>query len=255
MTDVPASRHTLRILKYLARQGGPTPASRVARELEIPRSTVYQIIRVMQSEGFVVHFPEERAYGLASLVHELSNSSVGGDRLERLATPLLGKLLTRMGLPLVAHLSILHGPDVVYVAKRSAHRAPTLTTDVGVHLRAHSTATGRAILAYLTKEQVRALYPDREAFQTAPERGPHSGRDLDDLLAQARERGWASESGEVMRDHSSLAVATLDHNDYPTASVGVTYRSSAVDVHQVPQLASALQITASALSMRLRGKI
>ncbi|BCJ48514.1 hypothetical protein GCM10010168_64210 [Actinoplanes ianthinogenes] len=51
----PAAHHTLRILGYLAAQRGPVPAATVTAALELPRSTVYRLLGVMEQHGFVIH--------------------------------------------------------------------------------------------------------------------------------------------------------------------------------------------------------
>ena len=67
MPEIPAARSTLAVLRYLAARNGPVRAATLARDLGIPRSSVYQLIAVMMDEGFVVHYPEDRTYGLSSL--------------------------------------------------------------------------------------------------------------------------------------------------------------------------------------------
>ena len=255
MTDIPAARQALRVLKYVAAQSGPVRASTMSRDLEIPRSTMYQLVKVMQDEGFLLHFPEDRAYGLSTLVSEIGSSYLRTAKLGRLAEPLLEKLVRRTGLPVVAHLGVLHGDNVVYVVKHSAPRAPTLVTNIGVHLPGHLTATGRAILSHLSKEQVRALYPDRASLTTRNGRGPSSLKEFDTILADTRERGWAIENGDITEEYASVAVAALDHNGYPAAAIALTFRKIAVDQGLWKQLGAAAQITAGALSMRMRGKI
>ena len=80
MSEVPAARSALRILTHLAAAGGSTHASSMARALELPRSSVYQLLRVLQDEGFVVHYPEARTYGLGPLVSELGTSVLRASR-------------------------------------------------------------------------------------------------------------------------------------------------------------------------------
>lgn len=255
MADIPAARQALRILKYLATQSGPVRAATLVRELEIPRSTTYQMIKVMLDEGFLVHFPEDSAYGLSPLVFEMGSNYLRTSKVSRLAEPLLQKLVKRTGLPVVGHLGVLHNDEVEYVVKCAAPRAPSLVTEIGVRLPAHLTATGRAILALLPREQVRALYPHASSLTTRDGRGPTTLRELDEILAETRARGYAVETGEITPDYASVAVASLDHNGFPAAAVGITFRKIAVDVGIWPQLGAAAQISAGALSMRLRGKI
>ena len=60
--------------------------------------------------------------------------------------------------------AVMTGRDVLYIVEERAPRRPARVTDVGVRLPAHLTATGRAMLAALPREQVRALYPDAASF-------------------------------------------------------------------------------------------
>lgn len=60
---MPAARNALRVLMLLAEQVGPVRAATVARELDIPRSSAYQLLQVMREEGFLVHYPELGAFG------------------------------------------------------------------------------------------------------------------------------------------------------------------------------------------------
>ncbi len=71
---VPAAQSTLRILRFLASRKGPVAASSIATALELPRSSVYHLLAVMTEQGFVVHLPEERLYGLGIPAFELSSA-------------------------------------------------------------------------------------------------------------------------------------------------------------------------------------
>ena len=174
-SKVPAADQTLAILAHLAAQRGPVPAATIAQALEIPRSTVYHLLAVMQERGFVVHLPEERRYGLGIAAFELSSGFSRQQPLARLGRPLVAALVDRLGES--GHLAVLHGRDVLYLVEERAPRRPSLVTDVGVRLPAHLTATGRAMLAELPPAQLRALYPDRAAFA---ERHPEGEADAAD---------------------------------------------------------------------------
>lgn len=255
MPSVPAARNVLRVAKYLAEQTGPVPAAVLARELGLPRSSVYQLLSALQDEGFLLHFPEERGYALSPRFAELGTSADHAARLRRLGAPLLTKLLARVRLPVVAQIGILHGAEVVYTAKESAHRAPSTVSEIGVRLPAHLTASGRAMLAALDRTQLRALYPSADVLTNRGSGGPTTLRELDTLLRATRERGWAVEREEITPGYSSVAAVALDHADHPAAAVAVTYRTVAVDASLVPELGAAVRITAGALSMRIRGRI
>jgi DNA-binding IclR family transcriptional regulator len=252
MPDIPAARNTLRVLSYLARRSGPARASTLARDLGLPRSSAYQLIAVMMDEGFLVHYPEDRAYGLSTLLSDIGTSSLRTTRLGRLAQPLLDRLVAAVSLPVVAHLSVLSGADVIYVSRVQGFRAPTTVSAIGVRLPSHLTATGRAMLAQLPATQVRALYPHRDDLTTRQNTGPQTLAQLNEILAEGRRLGWSREDGEITPDYASVSAASVDHNGYPVAAVGLTFRASSSP--DLPRLGAAVRATADALTARLVGR-
>lgn len=217
----PAADATLRILRYLSQQRGPVAAATIARALELPRSTVYQLLAAMTEHGFVVPIPERAKFGLGVAAFELSSGFSRQQPLTRVGAPVLARLVDELGLS--GHLTVLLGRDVVYLAEERAPHGPYLVTDVGVRLPAHLTASGLAMLADLPAAQVRALYPDRGSFTTRTGFGISSYRGLSAELRTTRERGYAVEDSSITEGLKSVAVAVPDHVGWPAASVAVTF--------------------------------
>ncbi|HEX6517912.1 MAG TPA: IclR family transcriptional regulator [Nocardioidaceae bacterium] len=247
MTHVPAATRTLRLLRFLAAQPDPVPLDRIAKALGLPRSSTYHLVNAMIDEGFVAHLPEEHRYGLGVAAFEVGSGYARQAPLQRIARRHLAALVDRVGQS--AHLAVLHGRDVLYVLEERAPGRPPLVTDVGVRLPAQLTASGRAILAALPRNQVRALYPDRSAFVDRHGTGPGSLSALRGLLAETRQRGYAVEQGEVTPGFASVAAAVLDHNDHPAAGIAVTY--PAAEEVDLAALVAATQHTAALVSRRI----
>jgi len=66
MSKIPAAERTLSLLRLMAELGQPTTANRLAQKLEIPRSSCYQLLEVLESQGFAIHFTEDKRWGLVS---------------------------------------------------------------------------------------------------------------------------------------------------------------------------------------------
>jgi DNA-binding IclR family transcriptional regulator len=255
---IPAATRTLSVLRTLAGAPGPMNAAAIARACEMPRSTTYQLLDAMALEGFVVHFPEERRWGLGVSAFEIGSAYLRHDPLERLARPILQRLVTTAAkhVPLVAHLGVLHGREVLYLLKESARqeRKPVTVTDVGVRLPAHLTASGRALLAELPVAQVRANFPDATAFINRTGEGPRSLSQLRSLLALQRRRGYFSEENEVAIGFASVAAASLDHDGRPAAAISLTFRAEETNAALIKALVKAVDQSAAELSGRLRGR-
>lgn len=253
MSQVPAATRTLRVLRFLAGQPDPVPLERIAQAVGLPRSTAYHLIGAMVEEGFVVHLAEERRYGLGVAAYEVGSSYSRQVPLQRLARHSLGQLVDQTGQS--AHLAVLHGRDIVYVIEERATGRPPLVTDVGVRMPAPLTASGRALLAALPAAQVRALFPDAEAFVQRHGTGPDSLGALRTVLSETRARGYAREDGEVTPGLRSVALPVLDHNDFPVAAVALTWPvdepPDGPGESEESRLVATLRRTASGLSRRL----
>ncbi|MEU3841101.1 IclR family transcriptional regulator [Streptomyces sp. NPDC028635] len=251
MSVVPAAAQVLAILRYLAGQAGPVPAAAISRDVGVPRSTTYHLLDTLAREGFVVHLPEERRYGLGVSAFELGSGYSRQAPFERLARVPLARLVDRTGHN--AHLAVLHGREVIYVIEERAPGRPPLVTEVGVRLPAHLTASGRAVLARLPAAQVRALFPDASTFVRRNDLGPTSLSALRHLLTEVRARGYATEEDEITPGFSSVAAAVLDHSAHPIAGVAVTFPGGEVDEAQRLRIADEVGRVARELTRRVGG--
>lgn len=249
---VPAVTRAVAVLRVLAAHPDPVRAATIARQLGLPRSTVYQLLATLEAAGLVAHLPEERGYGLAVGVFELGSAYLRNEPLERMSRPLLARLVEQVHV--TAHLGVLHGRETLYLLKEQPPGAAALVTAVGVRLPAHLTASGRAMLAHLPAAQVRALYPNAESFVDRTGVGPRGPTTLRWLLADERSQGWAEEDGQVSPGLASVAAAVFDHQARPVASIGLTF---AADHHPAParrDLAEQAVATAGLLTRRLSGR-
>jgi DNA-binding IclR family transcriptional regulator len=167
-----------------------------------------------------------------------------------LGSPILRRLVADTGHS--GHLAVLHGTDVIYLVEERTHHGPRLVSDVGVRLPAHLTATGRAILHTLPKAQLRALYPD--ATSPLPRRhggGPETLKDLKELLRQGRQRGFATERGEVTEGLASVAVAVTDRTGWPVAALAITAPEKDISDDTASHTVTRVREAASELSTRL----
>lgn len=251
MSKVPAATRTLALLRTMAEIGQPTTADRLAKRLAIPRSSCYQLLEVLEEQGFAIHYPEERRWGLGLAAWELGSAYQRHEPLERLARPILAKLITELSkrASVVGHLAILDGSDVLYLLEERPARSLRLVTDVGVRLPAHLTASGRAMLQHLEKKQIAATFRGRE-LATRTNLGPRNHVELENLLKVERAQGFALEVDEVTMGYASVGTAILDKLGHPLAAIAITLQSNQLEKLQLSQLAMLLDKAASDLSRK-----
>ncbi len=255
MRQVPAAVRTLAVLRALATAPGPMPAATLARQLDVPRSSMYHLLDEMQAEGFVTYYPEDRRWGLGVSVFEVGSAYLRHDPLERLARPLLASLVSAVQdlVPVAAHLGILQGRETLYLLKETPLRSIPVVTDIGVRLPAHLTATGRAILAQLGGAEVRALFPNRDAFIDRTGKGPTSLTELTSVLQMEKRQNYSYEDGFVTHGYVSIAVAVRDRSERPIAALSCTLQEQAHTVEVHNELVTRLSNSATELARRLGG--
>ncbi|WP_456696048.1 IclR family transcriptional regulator [Aeromicrobium sp. P5_D10] len=245
---VPAATATLRILRYLSGRPVPEPAARIAEELDLPRSSTYHLLTAMAAEDFIVHYPDDRTWGIGIAAWEVGHGFARQEPLARLARIPLARLVDQVSQS--AHLVVLQGTEVLYVIEERAPKRPPLVTAVGVRLPAHLTASGRAILASLPASQVTALYPNRDAFSTRTGAGPRTPTELRRLLTTTRQRGYAIEDGEVTAGFASVAAPIEAGTIH--ASVAITWELHDPSDMSIDDLSDAARTTAQEITRRLR---
>ena len=223
MSKVPAATHTLAILRLLMTTDAPISAARIAAQLRLPRSTTYQLLKVMVDAGFVMHLKSHRTYGLGAAAYSLAQAYSTQQPLVRASTRHAQALAKLAGGS--AHVSRLSsGMEVLYVLEERSTAAVSLITDVGVRLAAERTASGRVMLAAL---------PDAELKARVDAAGlGRQWQKIHTMVQQVRLRGWAEETEEVSVGQSSIAAAVLDHTGRPAAALAVTFTPEVgVDKH------------------------
>ncbi|SEG93483.1 DNA-binding transcriptional regulator, IclR family [Thermomonospora echinospora] len=124
----------------------------VARRTGLPRSTAHRILDQLVRQRWLEH--NAHGYGLGRRALRLGGRDGGHGRIREVAAPLLHELQITTGL--VAQLAVLDGAEVYYLDKVGGRFASCVPSRVGGRAPAHSTALGKAMLAWLEPEQVDA---------------------------------------------------------------------------------------------------
>ena len=173
-------------------------------------------------EGFVVHLPEQRRYGLGVAAFELGSAYSRQESLRWIAQTVLTRLVSATTHN--AHLAVLHGRDVLYVIEeRAPHRPAARDRRRRPAPRAPHRERARDARA-LPPQQLNALFPSRRELTQPPRRRAdlaHAARER--CSSEANERGYAEEDGFVTPGLASVATAVLDHCEHPVAAVALTF--------------------------------
>ncbi len=141
---------------------------------------------------------------------------------------------------------MLHGTDVLFLARVTGHRSSEVLLRVGDTLPAHSTSTGKVLLAFAPREVVERVL-DHGLKRLTPHTVVMPGMFLKQLRTIA-EQGYSVNDEETHRGVVSVAAPVLGPDGTAIAAVSVTGRVGRVDVHR---LAPAVRTATLSLSRAL----
>jgi DNA-binding IclR family transcriptional regulator len=223
-SSIKSAERVMDVLQFLATQIQPVPSMTIARECHLPKSSAYHLLNSMRARQFVTYYSDQRAWGLGPSVFDVGGAHLRGKPLTWLARPLLREVADSFGV--TAHLAILQGSDVLYLAKEDPPSGEIpLVSRVGLRLPAHLTAVGRSILMRLPPSHLHAIYPLTEPLVRLTGRGPVLVAELERELSEARKAGYAIEDGMTTQGVVCLAATVFSHENQPLAGVGVSLLS------------------------------
>lgn len=151
---VTALARGLGVIRAFSGQNQQMTLSDVARVADLPRATVRRCLLTLQALGYVD--VAGRFFSLSPQVLTLAQAYLQSSVLPRVAQPFLERISESTGES--CSVSILHGEEVIYVARSSRKRIASLHRDVGTHLPAHCTSMGRVLLAALSAAELDGFF-------------------------------------------------------------------------------------------------
>ena len=203
----------LRLLSGRTRRLGVVDLS---GELGLSKGTVHGLLRTLQHVGFVEQDAETGKYQLGAALLHMGSSYLDGNELRTRALNWSDSLAGRA--QEAVRIGTLHDSQVLIVHHVFRPDDSLQTLDVGSLLPAHATALGKVLLAYHPYVADELVEQGLASFTGATicdrER-------LDRELQRIRDRGWASEIGELTPAQVSLAAPITDRSGLTVGAMGI----------------------------------
>ncbi|MGW3634719.1 IclR family transcriptional regulator [Streptomyces sp. NPDC005122] len=228
------------ILETFTQDRGVLSLSQISRSSRLPKSTVHRVIKMLVKLGAVARHGEDYRLGPRMFSFGSRSAEIA---LREVAMPHLLSLATRTRH--LVQLGVLRERDILYLAKVGGQGSLN-PVPVGDRLAAHTTALGKAILAFSGEEAVLALADGGLARRTPTTITDHGV--LAAALAEVRSRRMATDREEAVRGLHCVAAPILT-GGRAVAAISIAFPAT---LGSGQAFTSALQETATRLSRALQ---
>jgi IclR family acetate operon transcriptional repressor len=243
MSDRPGMEsvdRALRVLETLGEHGSGATLDELATVTRLPKSSLHRTLSALRARGFATQHVDGR-YLLGS---EMLRVAFGFyDRLDVrvLLRPTLERL--RDELNETVHLGVLDDADVVYVDKLEPAQPIALTSKIGGRNPAHSTAIGKALLAwtYATPEAIAAWVTRSGPLARRTSRTIVEPQALAREMTRIRADGFAKDMEESEPGVRCVAAPVLFGSAPPAAAISISAPKERLPAARLRDVVTVLQ--------------
>lgn len=221
---VPGLERGVRVLFMLANERGELSLTQIAERLAVPRSSVFRICYTLDQLGLLRR--TSNGYGLGPRILSLGFDYLSSLDIVEIARPELVALRDDTGTS--AHLGVLSGTDVVYIAQVPSLRQLASRVAVGSRFPAHAMSMGRLLLSSLPPAQFDALYAG-VTLQKFTSETPGTIEDLRSRIAAERERGYVISRSSFEQGIVAVAAPVLDRESQVVAAINISGPAASLD--------------------------
>ena len=210
----------LRVLMLFRPEQPEWGVTAVAREVEMPKSTVYRILRVLQQHGFLSQDADTRRFRLGLAVLELGRRAHEGLELRRIALPIMERVAALSGETVLLQVVGPDGDRVVCVERVQARQGLRLILEVGTTAPIYAGCSSKVLLAFMSDDAIeqvlsRPLVPVTSHTMTDPEQ-------IRAELTKIRHDGYAISYQETDEGVAGVSVPIRDHLDRVVAGLSIS---------------------------------
>jgi DNA-binding IclR family transcriptional regulator len=234
----------LSLLDALAAANREVGPAELAEILHLHKSTIHRLLKVLEGHRFVRRNAQGK-YDLGLKLFELGNVSVSRFSLPKRAEPFLREVVSATGE--TAHICVLSNTQMLSIASAEA---PWIVRAIGHRGELHSSAAGKAFLAYLPR-QAQDVLISRLTFTKHTSNTIDSEPRLRVELARTRRRGFSINDEEVEIGVRCIGAPIFDDKGRVIATLSIAGPVFRMTRDRLPDLARTVTSVAGALSSEL----
>jgi IclR family acetate operon transcriptional repressor len=250
--DEPAFAGSLRkaltiLLAFRERQR--ITAAEAAAAARVAETDAIRLLALLGEHGLVAQEPGTETFRAGPDLVHLGLAVVRDLELRTHIHPFIEALSQELGE--TVHIVVREGRDVFFVDSVEGSHAVRAGSRTGRAMPAHATAAGKALLAELSTDEVRELYPAQRLARLLPATLATRSQ-LERALEAVRASGYATNLAETEPDLGVAAAVVRDSSGVARCAIGIAGPLSRVNEATIPELVKPLLRVAREASEALR---
>lgn len=195
----------LAVIRTFGRDAQRQTLSEVAARSDLSRATARRFLHTLADLGYARF--DGKHFSLTPRVLDLGYAYLSSTPLWEVTQPHMEAVAAKLHES--CSVSVLEGPDIVYVGRVPTKRIMTITLGVGTHLPAYATSMGRVLLAGLPEAEL-DHFLSTARIEALTARTITDPARLKATLRDIAQRGWALVDQELELGVRSIAVPIHD---------------------------------------------
>lgn len=238
---------SLSILQLIADRKNGITLQEIANEMDMAKSSAFVIVQTLLELNYISTIRDnDKKYCLGIETFSLGMKYVNDMSLVNQCAVYLKPIAEKYSK--TAFVAVLNGTKIVYVHKYVAEKAMLASCALGTRKDAYATALGKAILAFLPREEQNGIL-DAIQFKAYTDYTITSKEKLLDELDKTKRRGYSLDVKELENITSCCGAPIFDYHGKVIAAVSLSdiYNENLDDI----QVAEELKETAAQISKSL----
>ena len=242
----------IRLLKLFGGEQAAWSLNELVLATGLNRTTVFRLLRALENEGLLERSGENGLYSLGTEMVALGGRAMLHNNLRQVASPLLEDLVAKTGERTTLEQPVINADGsyamLVLVEIQGKHLI-SINQFIGSRLPMNATSTGKALLAFMDKEERDLIL--QQKFTTLTETTITDQEQLCIELPKIRKRGFAMAMGELEVGLMAAGTPIRNHSGEAVAAISIEGPDTRIDRAQLHRLGKQLIQTATEISLRL----
>ena len=236
----------IEVLKVLKDSGDFLSFNEIEKKLNIPRTTLYRILKTLIDNKFVIY--ENKKYKLGYGFLTFAKKILAEIPLREIANPYLKKICEKT--KETVELIIPDKDEILYIDKIESPESIKLVAQIGSRYKTlHASAAGKIYLAY--DNDIFEKFLKNKKLEKITSRTITEKEKLKKEIEKIRKRGWAYDIGEARIDIVRIASPVFNYDGKLTGIIGIAGPSYRINEKKIKEFGEFLKNICNEISEKI----